>query len=419
MSQPEIVHPVDPDTYEGWRRALLRGLLGNPYQRLTEGVEAMRRDTPPGDVWGVRDGGEWVGTMLAEQRRITVPGRDGTTNDVTTDALGGVTVAATHRRRGLLTGMITASMRAAKERGDALGVLIPAEYPIYGRFGYAPATRTVTYRYLPRARGAVPVGGVAGTVRHVEAADMGEIADAVFTAARRRRPGQVDRRHPYWPRTFGLDGRSIPPGSEKTWAVHDGPDGPDGLLSWRATSGFDITEPWSGALRVFDLVAATDDAYRDLWAYLAGIDLVGEIEITERPVDEPVRLLLPDARTLRQQAVTDFLWLRLLDVPAALSARGYATDGELVLDVVDDDLGGYGAGRVQLVASGDDVTCTPTQRPADLRLSQRALASSYLGGHTLRERGILGDVEELTPGAVGRFDAMFRTGVAPWNQTWF
>jgi hypothetical protein len=52
-------------------------------------------------------------------------------------------------------------------------------------------------------------------------------------------------------------------------------------------------------------------------------------------------------------------------------------------------------------------------------LSQRALASSYLGGHTLSERHIVHDVDELTPGAVARFDAMFRTAVAPWNQTWF
>jgi predicted acetyltransferase len=419
VTQPEIVHPVDPADYEGWRRALLRGLLANPYERTVEGTEGMRRDTPPGDVWGVRDGDEWVGTMLAEQRHITVPGRGGATIDVTTDALGGVTVAATHRRRGLLTAMISGSMRAAKERGDALAVLIPAEYPIYGRFGYAPATRTVSYRYLPRSRGAAPIAGVPGTVRHVEAADLGDIAARVFAAARRRTPGQLDRRDPYWPRTLGLDGRSIPPGSEKTWAVHQGPDGPDGLLSWRATSGFQLPEPWSGALRVFDLVAATDDAYRDLWSYLAGIDLIGEIELNERPVDEPVRLLLPDARTLRQEAVTDFLWLRLLDVPAALAARGYATDGELVLDVVDDDLGGYGAGRVELVASGDHVTCAATGRAADLRLPQRALASSYLGGHTLRERRIVGDVEELSTGAVERFDAMFRTAVAPWNQTWF
>jgi predicted acetyltransferase len=315
--------------------------------------------------------------------------------------------------------MITASMRAAKERGDALGVLIPAEYPIYGRFGYAPATRTVTYRYLPRARGATPVGGVVGTVRHAEPAELGDVADTIFAVSRRQRPGQMDRRHPYWARTFGLDGRSVPPGSEKTWAVHEGPDGPDGLVSWRVTRGFEISEPWSGALRVFDLVAATDDAYRDLWTYLAGIDLIGEIELNERPVDEPVQLLLPDARTVRQHAVTDFLWLRLLDVPTALAARRYATDGELVLDVVDDGLGGYGTGRVALTASGDDVTCTPTSRPADLRLSQRALASSYLGGHTLRERRIVGDVEELADGGIARFDAMFRTAVAPWNQTWF
>jgi predicted acetyltransferase len=129
--------------------------------------------------------------------------------------------------------------------------------------------------------------------------------------------------------------------------------------------------------------------------------------------------LLPDGRALEQSAIVDFLWVRLLDVPAALAARRYALPGEVVLDVVDEDTGRYGAGRFSLTADGPDVSCAPTQRPADVRLSQRALAASYLGGHRLQQRTVLGDVEELTPGAVQRVDTMFATAVAPWNQTWF
>jgi predicted acetyltransferase len=200
--------------------------------------------------------------------------------------------------------------------------------------------------------------------------------------------------------------------------VHEGADGPDGLVAWAPTRGLDITGPL-GAARVFDLFAASDEAYRNIWSYLAGIDLVEEIELTERPVDEPIRWLLPDARALELVALVDFVWVRLLDVCAALTARRYAVPGEVVLEVNDEDLGGYATGRVRLSANGDDVACTPTTEPPDVRLSQRALASSYLGGFTLRERALVGDVEELTPGAVDRLDAMLATPLPPWNQTWF
>jgi predicted acetyltransferase len=314
--------------------------------------------------------------------------------------------------------MLRNSLRAAKERGDAVSVLIPAEWPIYGRFGYAPATQVASYRFHPRRRGATPNVAASARVRHVEPAELRTAAPEVFAAARRRHAGQLDRRFPWWERALGLDGHRFVSDEARTWVLHEGSDGPDGLVSWRATRGWEITGGFAG-IQVASLIAASDDAYRDLWAYLAGIDLVDEIELSERPVDEPIRWLLPDGRTLEQTAVVDFLWLRLLDVCAALSARRYAVPGELVLDVLDDDAGGYGAGRVQLSADGSEVRCAPSQRPADLRLSQRALAACYLGGHRLRQRSVLDDVDELTPGAVQRFDAMFATAVAPWNQTWF
>jgi predicted acetyltransferase len=418
MTQPQVVHPVDSADVEPWLRGMLRAFLHDPYEQFTERVEQTRLRWQPDRTWAVRDADQWVATLVTEERSLTVPAADAATRDVTVDAVSGVTVSATHRRRGLLSAMLRDSLRAAQERGDALSVLIPAEWPIYGRFGYAPATQVAKYRYHPRRRGATPAAGTAARVRHVEPEELRGVAADIFAAARRRHAGQMDRRFPWWERALGMDGYRFVDATGRNWAVHDSADGPDGLVRWAPTRGFDITGPL-GAIRVFDLVAASDEAYRDLWAYLAGIDVIDEIELTERPVDEPVRWLLSDARALEQVAAVDFLWLRLLDVPTALQARQYAVPGQVVLDVVDDDLGGYGAGRVELHADRDQASCTATRRPADLRLTQRALAASYLGGHRLRQRDVLGDVEELTPGAVARFDAMFATAVPPWNQTWF
>jgi predicted acetyltransferase len=130
--------------------------------------------------------------------------------------------------------------------------------------------------------------------------------------------------------------------------------------------------------------------------------------------------LLGDGRALRQSHYGDGLWLRLLDVPAALSARRYATTGELTLDVVDEDVGGYAAGRFTLRGGPAGAECVSSPRAAvDLRIGQRALASCYLGGVSLRAQIDAGQLEEVTPGAVHRADTMFGTPIAPWCATDF
>jgi predicted acetyltransferase len=229
------------------------------------------------------------------------------------------------------------------------------------------------------------------------------------------RPGQVDRRDAWWDRALGLNGYELI-GKKPNWIVHDGPDGPDGLLAWRVSRDFDLSGHL-GEIEVDDFVAANETAYRDLWGYLAGIDVISEIKVDDRPLDEPIRWQLRDARALEQTNWFDHLWVRLLDVPAALAARDYAMPGRVVLDVVDEGLGRYGAGRVLLDVDGSGAQCKPTDEAADLRIDQRALASCYLGGFRMRQ--LAHDIEELTPGALGRADVMFSVPLPPWNQTGF
>jgi predicted acetyltransferase len=152
---------------------------------------------------------------------------------------------------------------------------------------------------------------------------------------------------------------------------------------------------------------------------LTGVDLIDAVNLSNRPVDEPARWLLQDARTLVMTQRVDFMWLRLLDVAAALSARRYAAPGEVVLEVTDEDHGRIAAGRFRLAADGDAVDCRLTDRPADLQITQRALASIYLGGFRLRELALAGGVTERTPGALAGVDLMFSVPLAPWNATWF
>jgi predicted acetyltransferase len=418
MSDLDIVNPVPEGEARGWVASLATTFMGDPYgDEFPKRVERWRREWFPERTWGVQDGGRWIATLATEPRTVTVPGADGTTVDVEADALTGVTVAATHRRRGLLKRMIGQSLERAKQAGEPFSVLIAAEWPIYGRYGYAPAAWTARYVYSPRLRGAAitPVGE--GRVRHVEPDALGTVAPAVFDRARRRRAGQVDRRGLWWAKRLGLDGFGVL-GPSPHWLVHEGRDGVDGILAWRATRDFDL-DGAMGAIEIQELVAASDEAYRNLWAYLSGMDVVGEVTLYGGAVDEPVRWLLGDGRALRQEYRGDHLWIRLLDVPASLSKRGYASAGRLVLDIVDDAGGGYATGRYLLDVSPDGASCTATTESADLVLSQQALASAYLGGTSLRERRIAGGADEQTPGSLGRFDAMFATALAPWNATMF
>jgi predicted acetyltransferase len=422
VTDAQIINPIPADEAAGWCSTLATTFFGDPQEeQFPRFVQAIRTRWEPTRTCGARSGaGRWVATLATQERTVTVPGPDGGTHDLTADALTGVTVNATHRRRGLLTRMLRASLAAAAERGDAVSILIAAEWPIYPRFGYAPASIGAEYSYFPRHPNGKLAPSGRGGVRQIDPAEAGKLGPVVFDAARRLRPGQVGRPTDWWwSEHLNLDeDTAVREGKAPNLVLRENADGePDGLVAWRATRDFDMIGNLA-ALEVTDLLTAGEDAYRDLWAYLSGIDAVGEITLRHRPVDEPVRWLLADGRALRQTYAGDYLWLRLLDVPAALSARSYAVPGRLVVEVDDDPLG-YANGRFALEVDGDVAGCAVTSDAPELRISHRTLASAYLGGHRLRALTPTGGIDELVPGALERADVMFAVPLAPCNATSF
>ncbi len=414
----ELVHPIPAEEMREWARAMARTFLGDPDGPASaRRIDLLGRSWDPARAWGVRDRGRWVATLRTEARSLSVPGVGDRTADVRVDALTNVTVAGTHRRRGLMRRMLDGSLRAARERGDAISILIAAEWAIYGRFGYGPATLSADY-VLRRWRPGASCPGDPTRVRQVERAEFGEIAPAVFAASRRRRAGQIDRDARWWNRVLGRDGYAPSEELPHNWFVHEGDDGPDGLLGWKPSGEFGLVPPL-GTVEVWDLATATDAAYQNLWSYLSGIDGIDEVSVSNRPVGEPVRWLLEDARALVMTRQVDFLWLRLLDVAAALAARRYATPGEVILEVIDADAISLASGRYRLSANGDHVECQRTDQDPDLEITQQTLASIYLGGFRLRELLISGGATERTPGALARADLMFSVPTPPWNATWF
>ncbi len=408
----ELVHPVPVDEAEAWTAAEQDGFLEPPL--TPERMAAQQRFWHADRRWGVRDtahGGRWVATLGSHDRRCTVPG-----GDVAADALTMVTVAGTHRRRGLLTAMLTDSLACARERGDQLAILMAAEWPIYGRYGYAAASWRSRFRLDPRRPGA-RLGPTPSTVRTVDAEELGAVAPAVFAAAAAERAGNINRPADYWARTLGLDGVAGYP--ERRYVLREDAEGrADGYVVW--TVDRQATPDDDGHVTVLHLVAATLDAYRDLWAYVLNLDLVDQLTIRARPVDDPIRWMVPDGRSFDPVETSDALWVRLLDVPAALAARRYATPGRVVLEVVDDAVGRYGAGRVVLDGGPDGASCRPTDVDGpDLSLDQRTLAAAYLGGVSLAAQRPARPIDEHTPGALARFDTMLATPLAPWLMTDF
>jgi predicted acetyltransferase len=419
MTDIDIRNPIPVDQVDGWLTALNTALLGSPYlPDFARRIAIYRREWDPERVWGAQVDGRWIATLATEARRLSVPGSAGTTEEVVADGVTGVSVSATHRRRGLLTAMLGASQQAARDRGEPVSILIAAEWGIYGRYGYAPASDQTDYIYYPRRPHAAIAPSGTGTVRQIEPDEAAGFAATLYDRARRQRVGQIDRPGDWWSRRLGLDGYERPAETRPHWIVREGPDGPDGLLAWRVTGDFEV-DGTMGSLEVQDLIAANDDAYRDLWAYLSGIDLIGEISLPAGPVDESARWLTGDGRALRAAHTGDGLWLRLLDVPAALAARRYAVADRLVLDVLDAAPGGYGQGRFALDGGPDGAQCSTTTESADLQVTQPALAAVYLGGRSLRQVAVAGGVVEVRPGALARADAMLATATAPWNATMF
>jgi predicted acetyltransferase len=343
------------------------------------------------------DDGRIVATASAFTRSVTVPGAI-----VPCAAVTAIAVVPTHRRRGLLSSMMRRQLDDLRARGDALAILWASEGGIYGRYGYgigARAAQLVARRPAARLALAPEPGdplaaGPAGD--HVEA------MRAVHERVRPHRPGMLDRPGPWWGDRLN-DAESDRHGAQPLQAVTV----EDGYALYAVRPDWGEEGP-AGEVGIRELVAASPEARGRLWAYLLDQDLTKTISWRSAPVDEPLWLMLSDPRAVRT-SVVDALWVRLVDVAAALSARTYASDPDVVIEVADERCV-WNAGRYRLA----DGSCTRVDDAPDLALDVATLASAYLGGTTLLALASAGRVRELTPGAVARASTAFRGAVAPW-----
>lgn len=409
------VRTVTASETADWMRAVGTGFFtaaaGTPSDEL---VADRFSDADLSRTQGAFEAGRCVATFRSFAQELTVVG--GAT--VRADAISGVTVTATHRRRGLLSRMMATDLAAAKERGEPVASLIAAEYPIYGRYGFGPATWNTEWEVsvlragLDPRRSGQPAGG--GRVEMVDGADVRKIGPEVHGALAARQPGVVTRSERWWRQHTGAGPRpDHDKWTEPFYVVHRADDGTvDGLMVYGADGKWaDGGQPQSTA-SVRDMIALNPAAERALWHYVCSIDWIITVRSGNRAPDDLLPLLLPDPRTARVITNMDWLWLRMLDVPRALEARTYDTEASLVLDVRDD--AGLAGGRYLLDVSPSGARCTPTTRSADLALGVAELSTLYLGDESVRRLVALGRAEESRAGAATTADAVFRTGRRPW-----
>ncbi len=398
------------DLFPAWFRA--RGAVYLQPRADDERVEYFRHGMSGGRFVAAVDAGEVVGTYRSWDTNVTAPGGA----DVPGIAVSSVAVLPTHRRRGLLTRMITEDLGLAHERGLPLAVLIAAEAPIYGRYGFGPATETSRWTVDARtARVAAGARRSSGTVRLVDEAALRPLAPAIHAAA--RRPGELDRPDTRWDRDLGIT-PAEPARVPRTGLLHTAADGtPDGFATYRAEEVW-VDRVYASVLHLDQFWAATDEAYAGLWSLLLDVDTVARVDALELAVDEPLPWLLADPRTARQVSRNDFQWSRLIDPAAVLSARGYETPGAVVVEVA--DAAGWAAGTYLLEADASGAgSCTRTSRTAELTLGVGLLSSAWLGSNTLPAAVVAGLVDEHVPGAAARLGRLLTTSRAPWTPTWF
>jgi predicted acetyltransferase len=322
-----------------------------------------------------------------------------------------VGVLPTHRRQGILTQLMRRHLDLSRERGEPVAALWASEGPIYGRYGYGLAAFACTLS-IERDRsafaGAIPV---VGRARLVDEAEAMKIMPAIWDRVRRSAPGMPSRSEVWWEVRRLHDWEWARQGGGPLQRVVIEIEGlPQAYALYRVSFRFDPGGLPASSLNVLEAVGATPAATRRLWRYLFDMDLIQRIEAMNLPIDHPLLFLVAEPRRLRF-TVTDGLYVRIVDVEAALAARAYGNGGALTLEI-EDRFCPWNSGRFRL--DGAARRARRTDAPADLRLDAAALGSVYLGAISFRQLEEAERVEELTEGAVEAADALFRWPRAPW-----
>lgn len=407
-----IVDMADEAMGDDFQRAVARGFLGGspnaealaagraPFvDRRNAGVYDPASPTPR---FPVATTNSWVAPM-------TVPG--GGALDMWSISV--VTVAATHRRRGIARALLEGELRAAADAGVPMAGLTVSEATIYGRYGFGSAVPALRLQVDVRRAGwaaAVP----AGSIQYREGEQLADDLGLVHERARLLRPGQVPGWRTRWEGFAGL----LPADAERDKVRGVRYLDEEGEV--RGVLVYTLSEKdgsFRYALHVRMLVAEGPEALAALWRFALQHDLVDELTADLRPTDDPLPWLVDDIRGV-VQTVHDHGWLRILDVPAALTARRYSAPVDLVLRV--EDALGFAAGQWRLRADDTGAAAVEPHTGADVDaiLEVSALSALYAGGVRASVLHAAGRITADAPAAEA-LDRAFASYPAPALDIWY
>ncbi|UKY53500.1 GNAT family N-acetyltransferase [Streptomyces inhibens] len=361
---------------------------------------------------GVYDGEQLAGLAAAHRLTLSVPG-----GQLPCAAVDFVSVAPTHRRRGALTAMMDELWRRCAAEGRPLACLWASESAIYGRFGFGAATEAYGIEIDSSRPLALRIAPDRRPLRLIDPADAPAVLAPRYDASLAHRAGRFTRDEEWWRKqVLDLNGARMNAEQDGFGAVRVvvlGAPGevPGGYAVYR-TRGTGEGRP--GRVAVEELEAESAPAAAALWSYLASIDLTTTVVVEARPADDPLLHLVADRDQVRVTGQEPALWVRLVDVRAALTARSWASPVDLVIELSDPALPAN-AGRFRLTAGPGGATWTSTAEAPDITLNVRELGSCYLGGTRLRNLVQAGLASEHTPGAVRRLDTALETEWLPFT----
>ncbi len=374
------------------------------WQPTEEDAERFSRYLPIERMLAVLDGPNIVGGAGAIPFELTIPGGPVPCAGVTV-----VGVLPSHRRRGLLRRMMELQLRDVRERGEPIAALWASEEGIYGRYGYGMATLALILdieQTAVKIRSDLPREG---SLRLVGAEEAAKVFSKLYDRVARVTTGFTSRSQAWWEvRTLRDDPDRRRGAGPLNHVLYEREGRPAGYALYRIAEEGSGPDNWKKTVKVAEIVAIDDRASRELWRFLLEIDWVDRVSMMDVAVDDPL-LLHVDRLNKLGTKLFDGLWLRMIDVPAALAARRYATDGRVTLEVTADPTFPDNVGTWTI----DGGTVRRTTRRPDVRLGVQALASAMLGGFSFAQlaRGAL--LEEGSRGGLGRADALFRVDRAP------
>jgi predicted acetyltransferase len=369
----------------------------------TDAITHFRRVLPHERVYAGFDGGKIVAGTGAFPFELVIPGGQVKAAGVTVTG-----VLPTHRRRGYLRALQRTLIDDARARGEPVAVLWATEDTIYGQFGYGMASMAAEID-VPRDRTApfVP-GSEGGEARLVPLEDAEGLIAPIYERVAHAAPGMFSRTSAWWQdRVLNDMEWNRRGGGFLQCAVLETGGKPAAYALYRINPAFERGVQ-TGNIFVVEAMGDSAEADNAIWRFLLDIDWLARVKASFLPLDHPLLLSLADPRRLNF-LVREGLWIRLIDVGLAFSARSYATEDAIVVDVTD-EFCPWNIGRWRISPGGTRQTADE----ADLACDIASLGCVYLGGFTFAQLARSLRMKELRAGAIARADAMFRTDRAPW-----